>query len=277
MAGLILQYLRKCPIDYGKAAIAKRIDLSKVRSPYLYTNSMGIQFELHLEEYLMKQIYLYDLYERNSVRYLKKMVKEGAICIDGGANSGFYSLTFARLAGEKGQVHAFEPVSINFDRFKKNASLNRFPQLTLNQVGLSDEAKSMEIHFGGNNLGTASLYTQDKGKTETIPLRTLDSYCEEKGIEQIDFLKIDVEGAELECLKGAQEVIRRSPNLVLIMEIMDANCQRAGYSAEELFQFVTDLGFRGYIPKSWPFGLKPITEMPKDYLDNIFFLRNSQP
>lgn len=273
MAGLLLQYLRKFPLDYGKGKLLKWVDLSKVASPTLYRNSMGIQFELHLEEYLMKQVYLYDIYEKNTIRHLRKLIKPGAICVDCGANSGFYAMTLCALAGKKGQVHAFEPVSINFNRLMRNASLNDFPQLNANQMGLSNGEKTLEIFFGGSNLGTASMYTTQKSQKETISLRTLDGYCAEKGINHLDLLKVDVEGAELECLQGAQQILQNSPDMVLVMEIMEDNCRRAGYSAKELFDFVIKMGFKGFIPRGWPFGLKPIDTLPEAFLDNIIFLK----
>lgn len=270
---MLLQYLRKFPIDYGKAHLIKWVDLSKVPSPFKYTNSMGITFELFLEEYLMKQVYLYDIYEKNTIRHLRYLTKPGSVCVDCGANSGFYTLTLASIAGTMGQVHSFEPLSINFNRLSENVRLNSFKNIHLNQVGLSNRKDSLDIFFGGNNLGTASMYTTNKAQKETIHLRTLDDYCAEQGISTIDLLKIDIEGAEFECLKGAVNIIESSPDMILVMEIMEDNCQRAGYSAKELYDYVISLGFKGYIPRGWPFGLKAIDQLPPNFMDNIIFLR----
>lgn len=273
MSGLLLNYLRRFPFLYGKGQLSKLIDLSKVPSPTHYRNSMGINFELHLEEYLMRQVYLFDVYERNTIRHLRNFVPIGGTCFDCGANSGFYTLTLARIIREGGQVHAFEPLSINFKRLEKNVSLNDFKGIHINQFGLSDSRSELKIFFGGSNLGSASMYKEVSTDEELIQLVPLDEYCEEKKILSADFIKIDIEGAEMECIKGAKELFSRSKKMGMVLEIMEDNCRKAGYTGEELFNKVIEMGFKAYIPKPWPFKLKPIDRLPENYLDNIVFLK----
>lgn len=86
-------------------------------------------------------------------------------------------------------------------------------------------------------------------------------------------MKVDIEGAELDFLKGATGIINKSKNLIIIMEIVEENCIAAGYTGEELYKYVVDLGFAAYLPKPWPFGMKKIERLPEHYHDNIIFMK----
>lgn len=105
----------------------------------------------------MKQIYLYDLYEKNTVRHLVKLVKPEYVFFDVGSNIGFYGITFAKLLN-KGAVHCFEPNQISFERLKHNVMINNLKNVILNDVGLSDNETYIESSYNLANTGTASVY-----------------------------------------------------------------------------------------------------------------------
>ncbi|MBK8499321.1 MAG: FkbM family methyltransferase [Flavobacteriales bacterium] len=91
-------------------------------------------------------------------------------------------------------------------------------------------------------------------------------------MERIDVLKIDIEGGELAALRGAEVILGNSPRMMLVIEIIDDHCKRAGYSGRELFDFIVGKGFKGYLPKPWP-RVEAVAAYDPGYFDNIIFLK----
>ncbi|MBK6526916.1 MAG: hypothetical protein IPG07_16000 [Crocinitomicaceae bacterium] len=111
MKKLLLYYLRNFPIDYGKNRISKWVKLDANDSPITYINTQDVKFLLDLKEYQMKQIFLFDIYEKNTVRHLLKQIdliqSESLVIFDVGANIGFYSLNLAqKLRNTKSTIHS---------------------------------------------------------------------------------------------------------------------------------------------------------------------------
>ena len=275
----ILWYLRNFPVDFGKHRIAKLLTLPNQNEPVKYLNGDQMVFDLDLNEYQMKQIFLFDRYEKNSVRhllhYLNKIKKNNITILDVGANIGFYTMYLSRF-GEKlnAKVHSFEPNPVTFDALESHAEQNNLKNCVLNPFGLSDKAQEIEISYNPKNLGAASVFGNSGRNKAKVKLRTLDDYCNENNISEIDIIKVDIEGSELNFLEGGKSVINRSKHLLVVMEIVDENCIIAGYDANYLFNYMTERGFKAFAPKSWPFGLKQIKSLPENFHDNIFFIKS---
>lgn len=268
---LLLGYTRYFPIEYGKKMLAPFI---KMPENIEYVNRYGARFLLDTKEYLMKQIFVYDLYEKNTVKHLVRLIKPEFTFFDVGSNIGFYSLTFAKLM-PRGKVHCFEPNQLSFGRLIKNLEINNLENVILNNVGLSDEEKDIESTYNLLNTGTASVYKKKTNNsfTEIIHLTKLDSYCNQRNIDKIDLIKVDIEGGEYAFLKGGESIIKNSKKLIMVVEMMEENFVNAGYTSEEIFDYIINLGFKAYLPKSFPFGLKNVKSLPVEYSDNIIFLR----
>jgi hypothetical protein len=108
---------------------------------------------------------------------------------------------------------------------------------------------------------------------QVIHLLTLDQYCNNNNINKVDVIKVDIEGGEFAFLKGAENIIRDNHKLILVVEMMEENFVAAGYSVKDIFSYLMSKGFKAYLPKSFPFGLKEITSISADYSDNVIFLR----
>lgn len=276
---LLLLYLRRFPVEYGKQIVAKWIGFPNHDGFVDYTNKQGVKFQLDLKEYQMKQIFLLDVYERNTIRQLLRLVKQEVVkpfvFMDVGANIGFFSMTVAKdYKINECQIHCFEPNPYTFNLLKTNLQNNGFNNVYLNMVGLGERETTAVLTSNAENIGAANIYSENKGGIQTnIQIRTLDGYCKDLGINRVDIIKVDIEGAELNFLKGAENIIANSEKLILVMEIVDQNCKRAGYSAEELFKYCLSKGFVAYLPKPWPFGLKKAVSTPLNYQDNIIFLK----
>ncbi|MFZ5553388.1 MAG: FkbM family methyltransferase [Bacteroidota bacterium] len=267
----LLSYLRKFPFDQGKSRMA-RWQKKYPENPVLFTDNLGHRFELNTSEYVMRQLWLYGAYEKNTIRHLLKLLPDHAVCADVGANIGYYSLTLGGHV-KNGKVFAFEPNPVTFGIFTRNLSLNPgIKTVEPIQKGLAEKRKNITLSFNQHNLGAASAFGNNE-ETATVEITTLDDFCREKNISRIDLVKVDIEGGELNFLKGAEEIISKSPKMILVTEIIDSHCRRAGYTAKELFDYITSLGFKPFLPKAWPFSLKKTNQLPENYFDNIIFLK----
>jgi len=136
-------------------------------------------------------------------QFWKGLDLRGQVVYDIGAFHGLLTLYFSRNAK---QVVAWEPNSHNRRRLEENLRLNSFSNVTVRPYGLSSRSMQAQMSFDSLAPGTASIDTAMArgGERETIELRTLD---EEQGLEPPSLIKIDVEGFELEVLKGASRTL----------------------------------------------------------------------
>jgi FkbM family methyltransferase len=271
---ITLSYLRKFPFSFGKGQLAKKVKFPDENM--IYTNRLGAQFDLHFDQYLMRNIYLYDIPEANTFNQIERLLKSvsNPVIIDCGANVGLYSINLAKYF-PKASIHAFEPLAFNYEILNRNIRLNGFKSIRSNKNGVGDKKGTFEIKFGNKKSG-ASIYVDEYNTagTEEIEIVTIDDYCFDQKISSINLMKIDVEGGELKVLKGAFETLKKSPDCTVVVEVIEKHLQAAGDSAEELFSFMHNLGFKAYLPKSWPFSLRKVaswSELPAGYSDNIFF------
>ncbi|MDR2709141.1 MAG: FkbM family methyltransferase [Elusimicrobiota bacterium] len=146
-------------------------------------------------------------------------IREGDIIIDGGGCFGDTALEFANKAGEKGKVFSFEFVGVNLEIFNKNLALN--PELTrrieIVQKALwknSNEELFFSYDLQGDGSGAAkcvpdkpqNIESSYASKIETI---SIDDFVSQNNLPRVDFIKLDIEGAEYECLQGAKETIKK--------------------------------------------------------------------
>jgi FkbM family methyltransferase len=150
-------------------------------------------------------------YEPEQTRLFQQRITAGATVLDIGAHVGYYTLLASALVGPNGRVVAFEPNPENHGFLRRHMRLNDVTNVTMEDVAVSDSTGTASFAFGTGS-GTGRL--AEHGVLEVRTVR-LDEYCREQGVEP-DVLKIDVEGAELTVLRGADEVIRsRHPVIFL--------------------------------------------------------------
>jgi len=184
-------------------------------------------------------------YERKATMYLQSVLKPGMVVCDIGANIGYYSLVAAPIVGPGGRVYAFEPMPPQFSVLRANLQRNGFSWAEAHQLALSDHAGSAILSLDDpNNTGSATLHPVSKGvHTEAVRCERLDDFFRSAPPPRLDLIKIDVEGAEIHVLEGAEETLRRYAPIVLV-EVVDSNQQAAGFSMQQLFAWLQDRGYR---------------------------------
>ena len=167
-----------------------------------------------------------------------------------GAHFGYFAKEFCRLHASSCEVYCFEPLSYNHSilvdvlRPKTNSHISRY--------ALSDRAGSDEIFVPIKSSGNIGPGLAHMGQEHTrdfvieeIATITLDEWVDQNDVNRLDFIKCDVEGAELLALRGAQASLKKF-RPVLFCEVDENYTQRLGYTPQELFEFLHGLGYESY-------------------------------
>ena len=144
-------------------------------------------------------------------------VSENDIVIDAGANCGHLSILFSELTGKNGAVHAFEPDKYNIKRIGENLALN--PKLDKNieihDLLLWNENTLIDFYEAGT-VGSSAIWMPDNSETVKKEAVTIDSWVKNNNIGKLDFIKMDIEGAEIEALDGCVDTIKNlKPNFAI--------------------------------------------------------------
>ncbi|MBS1914371.1 MAG: FkbM family methyltransferase [Bacteroidetes bacterium] len=155
--------------------------------------------------------------ERAEQTFYIEYLRDGMVVFDVGANVGELTLLFSRFAGSNGVVHAFEASRRVFERLSRICELAGCTRAVLNHCAVADTVGTLKLHVysdefsGWNTLADRPLANYNISAApvaiEDVPSTTVDAYCSEHGIERIDLLKIDVEGAEYQVLLGARRML----------------------------------------------------------------------
>lgn len=171
-----------------------------------------------------------EAFERPKVLAFAHFLRPGMTVVDVGANIGFFSLVAAKLVGSMGRVLAVEPEPANCGRIARNVELNRYANVEVAQVALGDRSGEVTLHLASDH-GHHSMLDRSPdraGNSITVPMLTLDTLLASRNIGRVDLLKIDVEGYEVEVLRGAAETIRSNPEIVILMDVHESLGVNAG-------------------------------------------------
>lgn len=146
--------------------------------------------------------------------------EEKLVLFDVGANDGDYASSILASIHVPFQLHCFEPAQLAFNSLRKNTENSN--QINYNNFGLGDQKAELDLFYDKEGTGWASLYPIEHNslsvkfdQSEKVSIDTLDSYCQDNGVNRIHFLKMDVEGHELSVLKGSKEMLEQG-NIDLI-------------------------------------------------------------
>jgi FkbM family methyltransferase len=169
----------------------------------------GPRFHLETRWFTEWNTYFYGSQDRALHGWMRRNIQSDWVCFDVGTNFGFFACVCAQLSRE---THGFEPVELLLRRAEQNRALNGLKNLYLNQVALSAATGHVDFHLPSEespNWGTGSLVHDQRGRVVRVKTITLDSYCQTNAIERLDFIKIDVEGAEHLVLEGAEQSLAK--------------------------------------------------------------------
>ncbi len=223
-----------------------------------------ISLKLDTSATIAGAIYWTGFHELREIMFLHRFLKPNMVFVDIGANLGEYTL-FAAKRLLHGKVLAYEPAKKMYQVLTENISLNHFKNIITFQVGLSNEVASLPLYnavSGNANEGLSTLYPSNTSTevTEYISLQVFDDEFEKLNLTRLDFIKMDIEGAELSALRGSENVLKKFKPLVLV-EINESSYHAAGYTIEDISSYFNQLGYKPYsISKDG--ALNPVSTLP---------------
>ncbi len=198
---------------------------------------MGLEFSLGEKNIMALPILITGTWEPYETEILKSLLKEGEVFIDVGANFGYYSCLASSIVGPTGRVYAFEPDPKAYRLLKKNEEDNKLVNIVTINKALGDK-----VHIGTfypNRLGHG--YTVEPlvgtGKIAYgVEVAPLDE--EIKG--EVNIIKIDTDGYEVEVLRGMERIIKENKNLKIFIEVYPRGLKRRGHTVGDLIGILQD-------------------------------------
>jgi FkbM family methyltransferase len=158
------------------------------------------------DQYVGRSLVEYGEYSESEWALIDRVLKPGDIAVEAGANIGALTVPIAQRVGREGRVYAFEPQRLVYQMLCGNLALNAIENVFALAVAVGDRAGQVRmptIHYGeDHNYGGVSLGNE---QGEAVAMGTVDAL----GLDRLDLLKADVEGAELLVLRGAEATIRK--------------------------------------------------------------------
>lgn len=220
----------------------------------------GAEFAVFANEDMGWRLIAEGEHERVELNVIERIIQPEDTCVDIGANIGLYSILMGKRA-YNGKVFSFEPVPINRSLLMLNIALNNLQNINVIDAVVGDTEGMIDFSISMDGAYSSIISTNRKGEQEKINAKavTLDSYfCSHE--EKVDFIKIDVEGAELMVLKGAERLLTDGefgPRAMLV-ELNARNQESYGYTPWDIIQLMKNCDFDVYsltfdrVEKGWP-------------------------
>jgi FkbM family methyltransferase len=238
---LLRRILTYAPYPVRRVAQSATRRLGLGRLPAMRTRYCdGRTFLLPAGDVVYANVFVDGTYEPTESRVVASVLRPGDFAIDVGANHGWYSLLMASVVGPTGRVWAIEPVARTREALATNLSLNSHLRVEVFPMALGESVGKAEIHsFAGlphAHASTSTLGRTDES-TETVEQRTLDDLLDQEESLTPTFVKADVEGAELDVLRGAHRTIRLERPPIWMLEVNRFTSDAFSFRPEELLDY----------------------------------------
>ena len=275
----IVKALNKTILTKSKWIMNLNYNLRKKLKPEFIITKEGHKIFLDEGDGLHLSIYNDFDGESFEMETVKKIVKEGDIVIDLGANIGVYTLLLAKLVGDKGKVYAFEPSPESFMLLKKNIKENSYKNIIPVQKAVSNKSGKAKLYLTKNNPGNNHLKNSDPAndKSVEVEVTTLDEYVKDFD-KKINFIKMDVEGFEGYIIQGGMNLFT-DQEVKLTTEVHPELSELSGFGQENYLNILKKLNFNLYFIDEeknvlTPMGIKELVNLnfTKDLLyTKLFF------
>jgi FkbM family methyltransferase len=185
-------------------------------------------------------------YEDVECKFAESFLRPGMKVLDIGAHQGFHTLIFSKKVGRHGRVVAFEPSLKDRQRLNLHLNMNFCANVTVKGCALGRKEETANLYRVPQNSVCNSLRPPDidlASVIEPVSVRKLDDVLAEMGMEHVDFVKLDVEGAELGVLEGAQKLLGKTPRPTILCEVLEQRTRPWGYPARRIIETLAQKGF----------------------------------
>lgn len=233
-----------------------------------------IVFECDLRHYRGTAPMYFGSYALLVIQAMERILRPGGVFFDVGANIGYLSAVGAKLVGAQGQVHSFEPIPDYHARLRRLARLNPNHTIVANRWSAGESPGTAPIYVtreaGQNTMIPTYQSRSEITSTLQVPVKRLDSYIEEQGLQEISLIKIDAEGFEFPILKGMRMYFESSAHRPPILcEIAPRAYSLLGRSLADFAGYMAQFGYSAFdlIDTSKPVDIRSLT-----HVEDVLFL-----
>jgi len=267
--------IHACLFDY--AGYIPATDISKIEitddSVVMTSREVGIKIICDKSDKRIVPIEIlnFDNYEKTDSSMIFKLLKNGFAVFDIGANIGWYSINIAKRF-DKTTVFAFEPIPKTFDYLNRNLQLNHITNVMPHNFGFSNKEEDLTFYYypeGSANASSANLTGQEDVQKISCHVKRLDDFVAEHNVP-IDFIKCDVEGAELFVFQGGiRSIAQHKP--IIFSEILRKWSAKFAYHPNDIIRLLASLGYKCFTATEK--GLVEFLSVDENTVEtNFFFL-----
>jgi FkbM family methyltransferase len=231
------------------------------------------------KDYATYGIYFFGTYDPSMTSVFAHLIKPGETVWDVGTERGWFTLQMGKLVGPTGRVDSFEAFPATCQKLASNVSMNKMNWVNVNCVGVSNTngkmwfvppSNSVTHHVSFLNECNGIGYLTDQYIEGAIEINTisLDDYYLSQNINRLSLIKIDIEGAEVNALRGARNLIAKDKPIIAI-EFNRETAVRAGSSVEELEEILVAYGYVLYLFKGQFIPFK-LNDFAGDFVLNVY-------
>jgi FkbM family methyltransferase len=205
--------------------------------PYL-DNRFNLKIKIFSKGLIEHKVLFTGEYEDDTNIILKKYVHKNDVVIEAGANIGTETLLLSKLVGNNGMVYAFEPVPHIFTALKENCQLNKLENVRLEALAVGNENNDITFYIANRDLPNQGMGSKELSHSElkvqiNVKQEMLDAYLDKMQVKKVDFIKMDIQGGEIDLLKGAvKTIVKHRPAMFL-------EAGEGLSSIDELFNWLT--------------------------------------
>ena len=194
---------------------------------------------------ISEELSIFKIHEPLNTKYLTEQLKENMVCLDIGANIGYFAFLESSKVGHLGKVIAVEPAPLTFKLLEKNIKIQKNQNISSYNFAFSDEENMVDFFVSSSSnwsriIGEKDSYHGDKGKIIKIKSKTVDNFLTELKLEKLDLIRIDLEGYEFEIFNGARNT------LVKFKPMLQIEVHRDYMGLEKSLKFFKNLKDLGY-------------------------------
>jgi len=240
------------------------------------TTYLGTPLVVWANEHIGRRILLSGTFEEAEIKQIQKLVSEGDVCIDIGANIGTHATMLGRRVGKTGKVYPFEPNQGNALLIELNAHLNGLKNVFVQRRPVSASSGKHLVRAIGERDSSLDYYEAASGPTNAqeiadsgLESTTLDDFCDSMGVVP-DFIKVDVEGGELQVLLGARHILADVQKCILMVEVVEEYLNRFENSIQQLCDYMHEMGYKPHAMRQEYLVEVSVTDIASE---NVFFIK----
>lgn len=249
---LLWRIARKWRYQWNPLRVLRKSKLKKAckeNKPFI-ARMPGINLKMIIRPNMyLSNAYAGRIFELETIRFMNRNVKKSMVVLDIGANVGYFTLLLSRLVGLQGRVIAFEPGQYAYGMLRENIVVNGLTNVLTYQLAVSDTSGQVTLFEGPEGFDVYNSLAEVKHpaaqgthflKREVRAVQ-IDDILPETGLEQIDFVKIDVEGTELDVIKGMRKTFKLNRRMTILFEYSEL--VQSEFSRQDIVEELEQFGF----------------------------------